>query len=88
VAAPESETPDGFVMPELIGWPLASAQATLARMGFQVDPPTLVDVPVSPVGSGDAPPRPPVKPGAVMAQIPLAGTRVDRGVAVKLTAAK
>jgi len=29
-----------------------------------------------------------VKPGAVMAQIPLAGTRVDRGVAVKLTAAK
>ena len=30
VAAPDTETPDGYAMPDLTGWPLASAQAALA----------------------------------------------------------
>jgi hypothetical protein len=47
-----------------------------------------VDVPIAPVASGNAPPRLPVRPGAVMAQTPMAGTRVDQGTLVKLTVAK
>ena len=47
-----------------------------------------VDVPVAPVGSGDAAPALPVKPGAVMAQQPLAGARVEQSELVRLTVAK
>jgi beta-lactam-binding protein with PASTA domain len=88
VAAAGDEAPDGFVMPDLIGWPVTSAQGVLARVGIQTAPPIFVDVPVGPVGSGDAPPRPPVKPGAVMAQLPMAGSRVEQSTLVRLTVAK
>ncbi len=88
VAAADDEAPDGFVMPDLIGWPVKSAQGVLARVGIQTEPPVFVDVPVAPVGSGDAPPRPPVKPGAVMAQLPMAGSRVEQSTLVRLTVAK
>jgi len=87
VAAASDDVPDGFVMPELIGWPAESAQAELARVGIQAET-NLVDVPVAPVGSGDAPPRMPVKPDAVTAQWPPAGFRVEQGMLVKLTVAK
>jgi eukaryotic-like serine/threonine-protein kinase len=88
VAAPDNETPDGYVMPDLTGWPIVSAQATLTRVGIQTATPSYVDVPVAPLGSGDAPPTLPVKPGAVLAQTPLAGTRVDQSTIVRLTVAK
>jgi beta-lactam-binding protein with PASTA domain len=87
VAAESDDVPDGFVMPELIGLPAASAQAELARVGIHTET-NLVDVPVGPVGSGDAPPRMPVKPGAVTAQSPPAGFRVEQGMVVRLTVAK
>jgi beta-lactam-binding protein with PASTA domain len=88
VAAPGDDTPDGFVMPDLTGLPVASAQAQLAQVGIKVAAPKFVDAPIGPVGKGDAPLRQPLRPGAVTAQQPLAGSRVDQNTLVKLTVAK
>jgi eukaryotic-like serine/threonine-protein kinase len=88
VAASDNEIPDGYVMPDLTGLPVVAAQADLAKVGIKSAPPIFVDVPVAPVGSGNAPPQPPVSPGAVIAEQPAAGTRVDQTMEVKLTAAK
>jgi beta-lactam-binding protein with PASTA domain len=75
-------------MPDMVGWPLASAQGALANVGIKAAAPDFVNVPVGPVGSGDAPLRLPVKPGAVTAQFPVAGTRVDQSTVVRLAVAK
>jgi beta-lactam-binding protein with PASTA domain len=88
VAAPGDDAPDGFVMPDLTGLPVVSAQAELAKVGLKAPAPSLVDVHVEPVGSADAAPRPPLKPGAVTAQQPPAGSRVEPGAVVRLTVAK
>jgi len=88
VAAANEDAADGFVMPDLIGVPVVSAQAELAAVGIQTAPPKFVDVPVGAVGKEGAIPLPPVKPGAVTAQLPPAGARVDQTTQVKLTVAK
>jgi beta-lactam-binding protein with PASTA domain len=88
VAAPSDDAPDGFVMPDLTGLPVVSAQAELARVGIQSARPRFVDVQVAPVGKGNAAPMMPVKPGSVMAQQPVAGARVVQGELVNLTVAK
>ncbi len=88
VAAPDDEAPDGYVMPELVGLPVVSAQGSLAKAGIKSAPPNYVDVPVGPIGIGGALPLLPVKPGAVTAQTPPAGTRVDQSTMVRLTVAK
>jgi len=88
VAAPDDEAPDGFVMPDLVGLPVISAQSALAKVGIKSATPNYVDVSVSPMGSGNALPLVPVKPGAVTAQSPPPGTRVDQSTTVRLTAAK
>ena len=88
VAAPDDETPDGCVMPDLTGLPLASAEAALNKVGIKTAPPVYVSEAVPPVGSGDAPIKLPVKPGDVVAQSPSAGTRVDQTTMVKLTVAR
>ena len=87
VAAASDDAPDGFVMPDLAGLPVVSAQAELTRVGIQ-SATNFVDAPAAPIGNGDALPKPPVKPGAVMAQWPLAGARVEQSDLVKLTVAK
>jgi beta-lactam-binding protein with PASTA domain len=43
---------------------------------------------MAPVGSGNAPIRPPVKPGSILSQTPIAGSRVDQSTIVKLTIAR
>ncbi len=88
VAAPSDEAPDGWVMPNLTGWTLASAEAALARVGIKTAPPEFTDVPIEPVGAANAPPTPPVKPGSVIAQDPAAGMRVEQNTIVRLTVAK
>jgi eukaryotic-like serine/threonine-protein kinase len=88
VAAPANETPDGYVMPDLTGLPIVAAQAALARVGIKSAAPTYVDVPIAPVGSGNAPPRLPTRPGAVIAQTPAPGSRVVQDTIVKFTVAK
>jgi beta-lactam-binding protein with PASTA domain len=87
VAAPGDDAPDAFVMPDLTGLPVVTAQAELARVGIQ-SATNFVSVPVAPVGTGNAAPALPLKPGAVMAQQPAAGARVEQSVLVKLTVAK
>jgi eukaryotic-like serine/threonine-protein kinase len=88
VAAPADDAPDGFVVPDLTGLPVVSAQEELATVGIKTATPQFVDVPVGPVGSGNAPPRLPVKPGVVTAQMPAAGSRVDQSTLIKLIVAK
>jgi beta-lactam-binding protein with PASTA domain len=75
-------------MPDLTGWPVVSAQAALAKVGINTAPPSFVDEPVPPVGSGNAPLKLPVRPGEVLSQSPTAGSRVDQDTTVKLTVAK
>jgi beta-lactam-binding protein with PASTA domain len=88
VAAPDNQSPDGYAMPDFIGWPVATVQAQLARVGIRAEEPQFVDEAVGPVGTGDAPPRLPVKPGAIVGQTPAPGMRVDQHTTVKLIVAK
>jgi beta-lactam-binding protein with PASTA domain len=88
VAAPDDEAADGFVMPDLVGLPVVTAQSQLAKVGIQTEVPKYVPVPIGPVGSGDAAPRLPVKPGSVIAQTPNAGSRVYQNAQVTLTVAE
>jgi beta-lactam-binding protein with PASTA domain len=88
VAAPGDDTPDGFVMPELVGMPIVSAQTALAKAGIRTAPPTFVDVSIGHVGSGLEPVRRVIAPGSVTAQEPTAGTRILQDTLVKLTVAK
>ncbi len=88
VAAPDDDAPDGYVMPDLTGWPIRERAGGIGQVGIKTAPPSYVDVPVAPVGSGDAPPKLPVKPGSVLTQSPAAGSRVDQNTMVKLTVAK
>jgi beta-lactam-binding protein with PASTA domain len=87
VAASGDDAPDGFVMPDLTGLPVVTAQAELSRVGIQSTA-KFVNVPVGSIGKGNAMPALPVRPGAVMAQQPPAGTRVEQNMPVKLTVAK
>jgi eukaryotic-like serine/threonine-protein kinase len=88
VATPDTEPPDGYVMPDLTGLPVVTAQMDLSKVGIKTDVPSYIEVPVQPVGSGAAPPALPIRPGSVMAQVPAAGARVDQATLVKLTVAK
>ena len=88
VAAPSDDAPDGFVMPDLTGLPVVTAQAELARVGIQPARPQFVDVPMAPIGKDNALPVMPVRPGSVVAQQPAAGSRVAQGDVVKLAIAK
>ncbi len=88
VAAPDDETPDGYVMPDFSGWPISSANAALAKVGIHTGAPALVDVPVAAMGSGTTPLRPPAKPGVVQSQSPAAGSRIDQSTIVHFTVVK
>jgi beta-lactam-binding protein with PASTA domain len=88
VAAPDNAAPDGYVMPELIGMPVITAQEILSKIGLKVDTPTYADVNVPAVGNGLETPNAPIAPGSVIAQQPMAGARVDQNTMIKLTAAK
>jgi beta-lactam-binding protein with PASTA domain len=44
VAAPDDTTADGFVMPDLVGVPIVTAQAALTRVGIKSGVPKFVDV--------------------------------------------
>jgi eukaryotic-like serine/threonine-protein kinase len=88
VAAPDDNAADGYVMPELVGLPVIAAQDQLARYGIKTNIPVFVDAPIEPIGTGNAPPAPPVTPGTVIAQYPPSGARVFQTTMVNLTVAK
>ena len=88
VATPDNAAPDGYVMPDLTGVPVITAQAMLARIGLKVDMPTYADVSVPSVGQGNEAPVSPIVPGTIVLQQPMAGARVDQSTVIKLTAAK
>ncbi len=88
VAAPADDAPDGFVMPDLVGLPVVAAQAELAKVGIRSATPSFVDVPAGPANSAGSPARPPITPGSVIAEQPIAGWRVEQSTTVTLTVAK
>jgi beta-lactam-binding protein with PASTA domain len=88
VAAPDNATPDGYVMPDLTGIPVITAQALLSKIGLKVDTPTYADVFVPSVSTGPEQPKSPIAPGTVIAEQPMAGARVDQTIMIRLTAAK
>jgi len=88
VAAPDSAAPDGYVMPDLTGVPIITAQGMLSKIGLKVDPPAYAEVFVPSVSAGSEQPKSPIAPGAVISQQPMAGARVDQTTLIKLTAAK
>lgn len=88
IAAPDNTAPDGYVMPDLAGLPVVTAMDQLSRMGLKADTPTYAEVNVPPVGAAGSTPAPITPPGAVIAQQPLAGARVDQNTTIKLVAAK
>jgi eukaryotic-like serine/threonine-protein kinase len=88
VATPDDEAADGFVMPDMVGLPVVTAQALLVKVGIKPPIPTYVAVPIAPVGTGNALPKPPVKPGSVIAQTPPSGSRVYQNAAITLTVAQ
>ena len=88
VAAADNTAPDGYVMPDMTGLPVITAVNQLTKLGLKVDTPTYVDVNLPPVGAGTTPPAPPIQPGSVIGQQPMAGARVDQSATIKLTAAK
>lgn len=85
VAAAAPPNADGYVMPDLSGVPIVAAQAELASIGLKAAPPEYVEPHVPEVGQGIAPPQAPQAPGAVIAQQPAAGYRVDRDTLIRLT---
>lgn len=88
VAAPDNAPPDGYVMPDLTGIPIITAQETLNRVGLKVDTPAYADVFVPSVGTGAEQPKSPISPGTIISQQPLAGARVDLNTLIKLTVAR
>jgi eukaryotic-like serine/threonine-protein kinase len=88
VAAANDEVADGYVMPDLVGLPVVTAQSALSKVGIKSATPKYVDVPIAPIGMGNALPVQPTRPGAVTTQSPPAGARVDQDTIVRLTVAK
>jgi len=87
VSADDDETVDGFVMPDLIGTFGSAAVAALEKVGLKA---TLksAEVGVGHVSAANQAPRPPIAPGAVLAQSPAAGVRVDQSTIINLIIAR
>ena len=54
VAAADDSAPDGFVMPDLTGLPIVTAQSLLTRVGIKFGEPKFQDVTIPPVGAPGA----------------------------------
>ena len=87
VAAPSDEYADGWVMPDLNGTQASAAMSALSKAGIRVALPVVTGVNIPRVGQGAVAPSVPVAPGAVIAQSPAAGVRIDQSTLVKITVA-
>ncbi len=83
-------TPDGIVMPDLTGQPVASATAAISHAGLKLAPTLDIPATIPPVSTGNASRSPPTPtlPGTIINQTPPPGHRVDASVPVQLTVAR
>ncbi|HEX4004952.1 MAG TPA: PASTA domain-containing protein [Acidobacteriaceae bacterium] len=85
------QTTGGFVMPDLHGQLFTAAALFLSHSGFQLSPLKTQDMHL-PAANGPGVPTPPAKPaapsGTIVAQVPLAGSRVDQSMPIQLTVAQ
>jgi len=99
VAAADDTSVDGYVMPDLTGLPIVTAQAALTRVGIKFGDPKYQDVAIPAVsgpnsalanasGGAPTPVKPTALPGSILNQSPPPGWRVDVGSTVTLTVAK
>jgi beta-lactam-binding protein with PASTA domain len=90
IADAEPASQDGIVMPDLTGQPIASATAAITRAGLKLAPTLDVPTAIPPVSTGNTsqPPAPPIPPGTVIRQNPVAGHRVDASILIQLTVAR
>jgi beta-lactam-binding protein with PASTA domain len=88
IAAPDADTLDAYLMPDMTGWRAIGAQAELTKAGIKSAPLNFVDVNVPEVGADGTPPKAPIVPGTIIAQSPAAGTRIDKDTTVTLTVAR
>lgn len=88
VAGALADEADGYLMPDLTGLTAGTALAEMTKIGIKTAPPKLADAPFGEVGSGDAIPKPPARPGTIISQVPASGVRIDQTTIVKLTVAK
>ena len=101
VAATDDATADGYIMPDLTGLPIVTAQAALTRVGIKFGEPKFVEPNIPPVAGAPIPsvgttvahpvappPKSTALPGVVVSQSPPAGWRVDVGSTVSLSVAK
>jgi eukaryotic-like serine/threonine-protein kinase len=82
VAAPDNEPPDGYVMPDLTGLPVVTAQMELSKVGIRTATPNYAEGTIQTAGNVY------IQPGSVVAQSPPGGARVDQTTLVKLTVQK
>jgi beta-lactam-binding protein with PASTA domain len=86
-----TQTTGGFVMPDLHGQLFTAAALSLTRAGFQLAPLKTQDMHVPSVNAPGVttPPPPPLAPsGTIVAQIPIAGARVNATTPIQLTVAQ
>jgi beta-lactam-binding protein with PASTA domain len=85
VSSPSPTQGPAFVMPQLIGLPLANAAALVARAGLKVGPVenSYSDTPTPDTGDAGMAPADTVDPaGTVVSQSPIAGHRVEPGMTI------
>jgi beta-lactam-binding protein with PASTA domain len=88
VATPDNDAPDGYVMPDMTGLPVVTAQMELTRVGLKSATPAYVEAPLPPAGGGAVQSGVPAKSGSVLSQSPPAGARVDESTQVQLVVAR
>jgi beta-lactam-binding protein with PASTA domain len=94
VAVPDTAPPDGYVMPDLTGLPIVTAQMALAKVGIKTSAPTYQDAAIQNApgqtggAAGEQQSPSPGRAGSVVAQQPAVGARVDQSTEVKLTVSK
>jgi beta-lactam-binding protein with PASTA domain len=96
VAAADDAPADGFVMPDLVGLPIVTAESLLTHVGIKYGEPKFQEVQIPAVTSGSlsadksatAITKPTALPGSILSQSPPAGFRVEVGSTIGLTVAK
>lgn len=90
VAAPAPAATNGMMMPNLVGQMLPAATAAIAQAGLKPAPvkSAAESIPAIAGTNSNQPMQPPVLPGAVVAQSPPVGYRVDANTPIVLTVAQ